>query len=96
MTLTMTEDRVSFLESQQAIAIVIKAPPASLPIKIAPGSVSGVPSNMVTTEEGMIASANPVTPSSSAVTVKNDFIVFEVYLVVRLIVSWQFIIDSYS
>ena len=74
----MTSDRVSFLKSQQAIAIVINAAPASLPIKIAPGSVRGVPSNMDTIKEGTMASANPVAPSISAAIVSNDFNSFEV------------------
>jgi hypothetical protein len=72
----MTSDRVSLLNSQHAIAIVINAAPASLPIKIAPGSVREVPSNMETIKEGTIASANPVAPSISAVIVRNDFILF--------------------
>jgi len=74
----MTPDRVSFLKSQHAIAIVINAAPASLPIKIAPGSVSEVPSKMETTKEGTMASANPVAPSISAVIDSNDFNSFEV------------------
>jgi hypothetical protein len=78
MTLAMTEDWVSLLESQHAIAIVINAAPASLPIKIAPGSVSEVPSNMETSKEGTTASAKPVTPSINPVIVNNDFLLFEV------------------
>lgn len=78
IALTMTEDRVSLLKSKHAIAIVINAAPASVPIKIATGSVSDVPSNMVTIEEGTMASANPVAPSISAVIVSNDFNLFEV------------------
>jgi len=78
MTLTMLEDRVSLLETQQAKAIVINAAPASLAIKIAPGSGSEVPSNMGTTKEGTIARANPKEPSTNAVIVSNDFILFEV------------------
>ena len=78
MTLTMTKDRVSFLKSQHAIAVVINAAPASLPIKIAPGSVREVPSNRETIKEGTMASANPVAPSISAVLVSNDFKLFEV------------------
>ena len=78
MTLTMTEAWVSLFKSQHTIAIAINTAPASLPIKIAPGSVSEVPSNMETSKEGNITSANPVTPSSSAVIVNNDFILFEV------------------
>jgi len=78
MTLTMTSDRVSFLKSQHAIAIVINAAPASLPIKIAAGPVSEVPSNLETIKEGTMASANPVAPSINAVIVSNDFNSFEV------------------
>ena len=78
MALAMTEDWVSLLESQHAIAIVISAAPASLPIKIALVSVSEVPSNMETSKEGTIARANPVTPSISPVIVNNNFILFEV------------------
>ena len=78
MTLTMTEACVSLFKSQHTIAIAINTAPASLPIKIAPGSVSEVPSNMATSKEGNITSANPVTPSSSAVIVSNNFILFEV------------------
>ena len=76
IALTMTEDWVSLLESQHAMAIVIKAAPASLLIKTALGSVSEVPSNMETSKEGTIANASPVAPSSSAVMVNNDFILF--------------------
>ena len=83
MTLTMTEVWVSFLESQHAKAIVINAAPASLPIKIALGSVSEVPSNIETIIEGTIASAKPVAPSTNAVIVSNDFILFEV------LISWK-------
>ena len=72
------------LESQHAIAIVINAAPASLAIKIPLTSVSEVPSNIVTTKEGIIASANPVTPSISAVIVSIDFILFEIYAPVVL------------
>jgi hypothetical protein len=82
MALTITEDRVFSLESQHATAIVINAAPAILPITIAPGSVIEMPSNMETTKDGIIAIANPVAPSSSAVIVNNDFILFEVYLLV--------------
>ncbi len=78
MALTITSDRVSFLKSQHAIAIVINAAPASLPIKIATGSEREVPSNMETIKEGTMASANPVAPSTSAVIVNNDFNLFEV------------------
>ena len=85
MTLTMTEDWVSLLESQHAIAIVSNAAPASLPIKIALGSVREVPSNMETSKEGTIANANPVTPSTSAVIVSKDFIF---YLILELVVFW--------
>ena len=67
------------LESQHAIAIVINAAPASLVIKIALISVSEVPSNIETTQEGIMASANPVTPSISAVIVNTDFIFLEVF-----------------
>jgi len=78
MTLTMTSDRISFLKSQHAIAIVINAAPASLPIKIAAGPVSEVPSNLEAIKDGTIANANPVAPSISAVIVSNDFNSFEV------------------
>ena len=74
ITLTMTEDWVSLLESQQAIAIVSKAPPVSLEIKIAPGSIREVPSKIETSKLGIIAIANPVAPSNSAVIVSSDFI----------------------
>jgi len=66
------------------MAIVINAAPASLVIKIALISVSEVPSNIETTQEGIIANANPVTPSMSAVIVNTDFIFFEVYTLVSL------------
>jgi hypothetical protein len=84
MALTITGDMLSVLESQQAIAMVIKAPPVSLQIKMALTSVSAVPSNMDTTQEGMITSANPVLPSNIAVSVSNDFIVFEVHLILKI------------
>ena len=70
----MTKDRVSLFESQHAPAIVINATPASLPITVAPGSVSDVPSSMEEIKAGTMTSANPVTPSSIAVIVSNDFI----------------------
>ena len=54
--------------------MVINATPASLAIRIALMSVSEVPSNIVTNKEGIMASAKPVNPSISAVTVSSDFI----------------------
>ena len=78
MALTMTEDWELFLDSQHAIAIVINTAPASLAIRIATGSVSEVPSNTETIKEGTMASAIPVTPSTKAMIVSNDFILFEV------------------
>gem|GEM_PF-6056848 len=58
--------------------MVINAAPASLAIKIAFISVSEVPSNIDTTKEGIVTSANPVKTSISAVNVSIDFIFFEV------------------
>ena len=74
MALTITEDWVFFLESQHAIAILSNAVPASLPIKIAPGSVRELPGKKETTREGIKASAKPVAPWDSAVMVSKDFI----------------------
>lgn len=70
----MTEEASAFLESQHAMAKVIKANPASLAINNALGSESGVPSNFETTKAGEIANANPVSPSKIAVTLSNDLI----------------------
>ena len=79
IALTITELCISLCESQHAIAIVTNADPASLPIKIELEFSSDVPNNMETSIEGTIASVNPVAPSTSAVTVSNDFILFEIY-----------------
>ena len=75
----MTVDWKSLLESQQAIAIVIKAAPVSLQINIALASVIEVPSNIETSKEGIKTSAKPVAPSNKAVIVSNDFILFKFY-----------------
>jgi hypothetical protein len=74
MALTMEDDCVSFLENQQAIAMVNNAAPASLATKTPPGSVSAVPSNPSATEAGTIARAKPVSASMIAVAVRSDFI----------------------
>lgn len=74
IALTITKDWILLFENQHAKAIVIKAAPVSLQIKIAPGSVIEVPSNMETSTEGTKISANPVAPSKKAVVFSNDFI----------------------
>jgi hypothetical protein len=78
MALTIAEECVSFLENQQAMAMVNSAAPASLATKTPPGSVSDVPSKPSTTEAGTIARAKPVSASMIAVAVRSDFIWFKV------------------
>ena len=78
MTLTITVDWGSGRESQHAKAIDSKAPPVTLQIKIALESLSEVPSNMETTEVGIITSPNPVNPSNIALIVSNRFMLFRV------------------
>ena len=84
IALTMTEDWEPFLDSQHAIAIVTNAAPASLPIKIAPGPVSEMPSNMERIIEGTMAIANPVAASTNAVIVSNNFILFDILDLISL------------
>jgi hypothetical protein len=74
IALTMENDCISFLENQQAIAMVNSAAPASLAIKTPPGSVSDVPSKLSVTEAGIIARTKLVSASMIAVAVRNDFI----------------------
>jgi len=74
MAFTMEDDCVSFLENQQAMAMVNSAAPASLAIKTPSGSVSAVPSKTPATEAGTTARAKPVSASMIAVAVRSDFI----------------------
>jgi hypothetical protein len=73
IALTMTLERSSVLENQQAKPIVISATPASFASKKAVGSINVVPSKEEATKEGANTKAKPVAPSISAVKVNSDF-----------------------